>query len=212
MMILIWVNEFQLDFTGKAIETKTTHTKGSSPSVVVIDQMTYDAAGRLTAQGEKINNQATERIGANTYNELGQLITMNVGNPTSTSTYLQQINYQYNIRGWLKQVNDPAALGTDLFAYKLSYNTTTLTGSKAAYNGNISENTWKTASDNLLRSYNYRYDKLNRITAAISLNTDADKFNNSSITYDWNGNILTLRRNGWQNTTTYTNMDVLTYA
>jgi RHS repeat-associated protein len=126
---------------------------------------------------------------------------------------LQSLNYAYNIRGWLKQVNDPTALGSDLFAYTLNYNTTQLTGSKALYNGNISEASWKTSNDNLLRSYNYQYDKLNRITAANSLNTDAGKFSNSAITYDKNGNLLTLNRNGWQNSATnYSNLDVLTYT
>lgn len=210
-------NELKLNFIGNATETKSTHKNGTATPIVVIDQHSYDAAGRETGHGEIVNSQATERIGTFSYNELSQLITKYVGNSTATSTTLQQINYQYNIRGWLKQVNDPATTlsttpGVDLFAYKLNYNTTTLAGSKAMYNGNISENTWKTASDNLTRSYNYQYDKLNRLNSATSLNTDAGKFNNSAITYDWNGNIMSLTRNGWQNTTTYTNMDVLTYA
>jgi RHS repeat-associated protein len=205
--------EFKLDFTGKSTETTTTHTKGTAAPIVVIDQMSYDAAGRLSGHGEKINSQVTERIGTNSYNELGQLITKYIGNSTSTSTHLQQLNYTYNIRGWLKQLNNTSSMGTDLFAYTLSYNSTQLTGSKAMYNGNISEASWKTTNDNLLRSYNYHYDKLNRITAANSLNTGAGRFSNTGITYDYNGNIMTMTRNGWQNSTTnFSNLDVLTYA
>ncbi len=66
----------------------------------------------------------------------------------------------------------------------------------------------KATAKNFFR-VNYRYDALNRITSATS---DASgNYNVSGITYDKNGNIITLNRNGWQNTTTFTNMDVLSY-
>jgi hypothetical protein len=35
--------------------------------------------------------------------------------------------------------------------------------STGKYNGNIAEVTWKTATDNVLRQYNYQYDALNRL-------------------------------------------------
>jgi len=57
---------------------------------------------------------------------------------------------------------------------------------------------------------NYRYDALNRITSAIGANTS--NYNLNSVTYDKMGNILSLSRNGWQNTSTFTNKDVLTYS
>jgi len=66
------------------------------------------------------------------------------------------------------------------------------------YNGNISQSLWKTAGDNTLRSYQYTYDGLNRLTEADYLNVD----NNIShtydafIKYDKNGNITALHRNG----------------
>ncbi len=202
--------EINMDFSGKVRETKSTHTKGNLAPIVVIDRMNYDYSGRLSNHTKKVNNEEEQLIGANVYNERDQLTTKTLGNVTSLYP-LQTIDYAYNIRGWLKQVNNPAALASDLFAYTLNYNTTQLTGSKALYNGNISETGWKTSNDNLLRSYNYQYDKVNRITAANSLNTDAGKFTNSAISYDKNGNLLTLNRNGWQNSATYTNLDVLSY-
>jgi hypothetical protein len=44
---------------------------------------------------------------------LGQLIGKKVGN-TVGSTPLQEVDYYYNIRGWLKSINDIAELGTQL--------------------------------------------------------------------------------------------------
>ena len=170
------------------------------------------------AQTQKINDQDVELIVNNTYDELGQLVSKKVGGTSTTlSTQgtlsgaegLQTVDYTYNIRGWLKTINDPNNLGDDLFAFGINYNTTTenLYASKL-YNGNISETIWRTANDNTKRAYGYRYDALNRFVAA----TDNDnKYVVSSITYDKMGNIESLARNGWQNSTNYGNVDVLAY-
>jgi RHS repeat-associated protein len=67
----------------------------------------------------------------------------------------------------------------------------------------------KKATANHFFCIKYGYDALNRITAATS---DAGgNYNVSGITYDKNGNIITLNRNGWQNSSTFENMDVLSY-
>ena len=72
--------------------------------------------------------------------------------------------YTYNIKGSVTKVNDPANLGTKLFGYELKYfNPLNTMNSTAKYNGNIAEVTWKTATDNVLRQYNYQYDALNRL-------------------------------------------------
>ncbi|SHJ67770.1 RHS repeat domain-containing protein, partial [Aquimarina spongiae] len=208
----------KLDFTGRVEETTTSHVKNGSTPLITVDTFTYDHTGRLLTQTQKINDQDVELIVNNTYDELGQLVSKKVGGTSTTlSTQgtlsgaegLQQVDYTYNIRGWLKTINDPNNLGDDLFAFGINYNTTTenLYASKL-YNGNISETIWRTANDNTKRAYGYRYDALNRFIAA----TDNDnKYVVSSITYDKMGNIEYLARNGWQNGASYGNMDVLAY-
>ncbi|SHJ44655.1 RHS repeat domain-containing protein, partial [Aquimarina spongiae] len=208
----------KLDFTGRVEETTTSHVKNGSTPLITVDTFTYDHTGRLLTQTQKINDQDVELIVNNTYDELGQLVSKKVGGTSTTlSTQgtlsgaegLQQVDYTYNIRGWLKTINDPNNLGDDLFAFGINYNTTTenLYASKL-YNGNISETIWRTANDNTKRAYGYRYDALNRFVAA----TDNDnKYVVSSITYDKMGNIESLARNGWQNSASYGNMDVLAY-
>ncbi len=197
--------ETKLDFAGKVLETKTTHTKGSNAPIVTIDTFTYDQVGRVLSQVQKINNQAPETIVNNSYDALGQLTQKTVGGG------LQDVHYTYNVRGWLTKINDPtASLGNDLFAFKINYNTTTENlYAVPLYNGNISETIWKTANDNTQRAYGYRYDALNRFVAA---NDHENKYVVSSIGYDKMGNIVSIARNGWQNTTGYGNMDVLAYT
>ena len=78
---------------------------------------------------------------------------------------------------------------------------------KNLYNGNISETLWRTNKDNVLRSYGYTYDDLNRLRNAqylrpvnpllpnTNLNPIVGTFN-ESMQYDKNGNIVALQRNG----------------
>jgi RHS repeat-associated protein len=123
----------------------------------------------------------------------------------------KKINYTYNIRGWMTGINDSKDLKPtterDLFAFKINYNTVencvNYTGTPL-YNGNISETYWRIASDNIARKYGYKYDNLNRLKSAIyqkantvtpSLTTVTNKFD-ESLTYDKNGNIISLIRNG----------------
>ena len=203
----------KLDFTGRVEETTTSHVKNGSTPLITVDTFTYDHTGRLLTQTQKINDQDVELIVNNTYDELGQLVSKKVGGTSTTlSTQgtlsgaegLQQVDYTYNIRGWLKTINDPNNLGDDLFAFGIAYNN----GANPLYNGNISQTSWKTANDNYHRWYNYEYDALNRLTTA---NSHSGNFDVSNITYDKMGNIESLARNGWQNSASYGNMDVLAY-
>ena len=76
---------------------------------------------------------------------------------------------------------------------------------KKLYNGNIAETRWRTDFDNLTRSYGYTYDALNRLTNAQYVRPSspgnpnpADVVNtfNEKLSYDKNGNIQSLVRNG----------------
>ncbi len=87
----------------------------------------------------------------------------------------------------------------NLFSFKINYDQVEnpVGNVTALYNGNISETYWRTASSNIKRSYGYEYDNLNRLTNAIYLKSDAqtDAYN-EALSYDVNGNILILARNG----------------
>lgn len=129
---------------------------------------------------------------------------------------LQELDYRYNIRGWLNAVNpldDMAGIkNTDLFGYELNYTTDEVEGDvltgglvDGLYNGNIAQAIWMSSKDDNKRAYGYKYDALNRITDAhfregstLSLIPLSGQHDNDvyGITYDKMGNILTLKRNG----------------
>jgi RHS repeat-associated protein len=211
----------KLDFVGRVIETTSIHTKidDNLPTITTIDKFEYDHVGRLKKQTQKIGGQAEEVIVANTYNELGKLIKKGVGNTYSSP--LQEVDYSYNVRGWLKMINDPkAGLGEKLFSMELLYNDPgdNLRNTKL-YNGNISQSIWKTASDNSKRYYNYYYDDLNRIKWAKYYSWNQYYRFNGSFSYDKNGNLLQLYRRGAvvenpevRNARDYGTMDYLNYT
>ncbi|RZS93147.1 DUF6443 domain-containing protein [Aquimarina brevivitae] len=203
----------KLDFAGKVLKTRSMHIKDGQ-TLVTVDTFEYDHMGRLLNQQQTINNQDTEQIVANTYDELGQLVSKNIGGQLSPSGGagggLQQVDYTYNIRGWLKGINDVTNLGNDLFGFGINYNDPQ-NGATALYNGNISETLWRTANDDIQRHYTYDYDALNRITAGTSSD---NRYNLSNVSYDKMGNLLTLQRGGHINeaATSFGVMDDLTYS
>jgi RHS repeat-associated protein len=200
----------KLDFTGKPEYSITYHKRDSgSTELKTKDAFTYSPQGRLLTQTHQIGTGTIETISSNAYDELGQLISKEVGGNT------QKIDYAYNIRGWLKGINDVNVIGTDLFAFKISYNTPSagISGVNGLYNGNISETQWATKSDNgIVRTYGYKYDNLNRLREGIyKKQSTVSNAYNESMTYDKNGNIMSLIRNG-NDESIVTQIDNLTYS
>lgn len=193
-----------LDFEGKTAYTITKHKYDSnSQEISIREDFVYSTNnGSLLTHKHKIDSGDTHFISNNAYDELGQLIIKNVGGISSTSP-LQKVNYNYNVRGWLKSINDinnlnPSASEKDLFAFRINHNDAgTATD---LFNGNISESLWKTSNDNILRKYEYKYDDLNRLTKSfygkpLSASGPTNSYN-EELSYDKNGNIQTLKRTG----------------
>lgn len=189
-----------LKFSGKPDYTYTYHKRSANDSEVSIkENFEYDHQERLVRHWSQVNGGTQELLAENLYNDLGQIQTKNVGNTTGNP--LQSINYNYNIRGWLSKINDPASLGNRLFAYELRYNNPNNQFSGTAkYNGNISQVSWITQNDSVLRNYSYDYDPLNRLKEGRfwdAMNLEREEYF-EQLTYDLNGNIKTLLRRGRQ--------------
>lgn len=197
--------------TGR-INYSTVRSKRTQPenTLLYTESYTYDNQDRLLTHKHKFETETNqELIVKNDYNELGQLISKQVGGTdVANNIGLQKVDYKYNIRGWLKSINDVDQLQKqgepkDLFAFKLNYNEVESISNYSGiplYNGNIAETYWTTANDDIKRKYGYFYDNLNRLTDAIYQKyVSAIPVTNSYdeiISYDKNGNIQTLQRNG----------------
>src|SRR5690606_17846416 len=157
---------------------------------VTVDIYSYDHMGRLLRQEQAIDGSTAEVLVENDYDDLGRLVAKGVGGKVGQSR-LQTVDYTYNVRGWLTGINDVTVADPNkLFNFKIGYNT----GTAPLYNGNISGTQWRTANtDSSLKSYQYTYDALNRITGAMD---NTGNYNLSDVTYDRNGNIMSLKRQG----------------
>ncbi|MGX7668863.1 DUF6443 domain-containing protein [Flavobacterium pedocola] len=188
----------KLDWAGKTEKTITTHKYSSNSTVLTTtDSFSYTPQDKLNIHKHKINALNEQLIAKNFYDELGQVVKKNIGGTDVAGVNsLQTVDYKYNIRGWLKEINnvDSLSVQNDLFAFKIKYND----GVDPQYNGNISETYWKSNSDNVLRKYEYHYDKLNRLLEANYKKPGLTYMDSylEQLKYDKNGNITFLKRNG----------------
>jgi RHS repeat-associated protein len=197
-------------FSGQLLSTITRHKRlPADPEMYIKEVFTYTDQDRLLTHTHQIGTTGTPQLlASNSYDELGQLISKQVGGvapPSGTAgSGLQKVDYTYNIRGWLKDINNITNLTQsgapqDLFAFKISYDKPFSWPGYGFYNGNISETHWKTSNDNTHRMYLYFYDTLNRLKDAMYFKAgSAQSYGNyrETLSYDKNGNILTLFRSG----------------
>ena len=186
------------DFEGKVTDKQTLHKKTSgSTGITLYENFTYDHMGRLTASKFGYNTTTLTTLASNTYDNLGRLTTKQQHNNQ------QSLNYTYNIRGWLTQINDPdaASSSSQLFAMRLYYDTdmSNLLAGSVQYNGNISGIKWRLYNNgsNQYKGYKFTYDGLNRLRQGdygtyTSSWSNVSNYDLSSVVYDANGNITTL--------------------
>lgn len=202
-------SERKLRFSGAPEQIITWHNRNGASDIQIKERFNYDHQERLIKQYHQVNEQPEELLGQYVYGELGNVTNKVVGNN------LQNITYKYNIRGQLTHINDPQDISDKLFAMQIRYNNpVAVSNAKARFNGNISQIDWSSQStDGILKRYTFDYDGVNRLKSAKfwdEINMDRNTFS-ESLTYDLNGNINTLKRQGgWQGSSAE-NIDDLKY-
>ncbi|TKC03993.1 DUF6443 domain-containing protein, partial [Pedobacter frigoris] len=181
-------------FSG-AIDSIKRISVGNSVTTTLREYYEYDHAGRLLKTKQRINSQTPVILSSLEYNELGQVINKKLHSVDNGANYLQTIDYAFNEQGWLKSINNIGVSysGNTKFGQELKYDD----GASPQYNGNISESKWKVArtSTSPQLGYKFSYDKLDRLTAAVSSTSGTDNGNyNENATYDNLGNVKKLNR------------------
>jgi RHS repeat-associated protein len=198
----------QYDFAGKVLRNVRHHrAEGAAHrTFYVATKYEYDHAGRLKKTWKNINSSGDQLIAENSYDEIGQLKTKKLG-VKADGTPLETLNYDYNIRGWMLGMNKAwlKDYADNWFGFELGYDKDGMTGyTNKQYNGNISGMVWRSKGDRVLRKYDFSYDNTNRLTGAAFLQSkDGGAWTNatvdysvSNLTYDANGNILTMNQKG----------------
>ncbi|MEO0740781.1 MAG: DUF6443 domain-containing protein, partial [Bacteroidota bacterium] len=185
-----------------------TPTEISFTQVTLHERFTYDHAGRPLRHYRRVNDEPEVLAAETVYNELGQVIEERLHSNDGGTTFAQTIDYTYHPRGWVKSKD------SDLFAMEFYYeDAAAIPGGTALYDGSIGALDWTSPDDPDLtstvpqrrRSYGYQYDNLGRLTegryrqylmtGALDGGTN-NLYTTEGITYDRNGNLLTLKRYG----------------
>jgi RHS repeat-associated protein len=192
----------QYTWAGQPLVTVQRQQKAGSTNPqehIVITKMQYDDLGRVLNVKKTINSTVNniavtkpeQLIVQNEYNALGQLKKKTLGNNN-----LENLNYDYNIRGWLLGTNrayakditpSPAAnTGNGYFGFDLGYDKTNnglinnQTYTAAQYNGNIEGMVWKSKGDTEKRKYDFGYDAANRLLKADFTQYTSNAFNQTA--------------------------------
>lgn len=181
----------KVNFTGEVLKVKQEHILYDE-TTTIDQQFVYNKSGQVLKEYHQINGSYPVTT-QNKYTELSQLSFKRLHAATDGSNPVQQIDYKYNIRGWLTKMNHPESLGNDLFAMQLDFNNDS---PGSLLNGNISSMQWVSQQFNDIKQYNFSYDAYNRLSAAVFVNNDTYS---TQYDYDANGNMGIIKRKGLYN-------------
>ncbi len=208
----------QYDFSGKLLSNVLRHQKNGTGALTVtlLTRMEYDHGGRVMNIKKKVNSGTEKLIAQNSYDELGQLKTKQLGQKPDASP-VETLDYKYNVRGWLTGVNrgyanpvytsEASAQANRWFGMELNYD---FGFGKNQLNGNIAGIKWKSTGDDEQRAYGFDYDNVNRllkadftqnnsgwnISAGVNFSIKMGDGISATNAYDANGNIKRMQQWG----------------
>lgn len=225
------------NFNGLPTQSQVVHVTGNGTVTnTVITTLSYDQVYRVTGVTQQYNSQSAVMIASYTYNELGELANKQLGSTNNGATWLQQVNFRYNIRGQLTNINNSTLTNdngvtnsrTDAaFGMQMLYDSTaTNLGNTPYYNGKLSAVKWMSkdgsGNNSYERAFSYSYDNLDRYMGETYAERPSGSSANFTVTHGWdekiigydeNGNIQKLSRNSsTQGSGTHTQIDSLTYG
>lgn len=166
---------------------------------------TYHLGTRLLAnttvtQIDKNGNTSTQTVSYPTYDVFGNVTSNNRPGTAADMTYTYD-----TLHGWLKGVSSPCG-----FSEQLQREDATV----PLFSGNIGSMLWRNTSNGEQHRYDYTYDTLGRLTGSqysSTVNGTTGRFD-ESVTYNPNGSITSLQRNGMKNNGTFGAIDNLTIS
>ena len=174
------------DFVGNLLSRKMLHTATGKQSVGQRYDYTYDNEGRPLKTTHYFRGHSII-LSDKEYDNLGRLAA-----EKRNGNNMLRTNYAYNVRSW------PTSISGQLFSETLAYNdlsgtaTARFGGDVAALVTSYGGNGQTSVSD----TYYFAYDSANRLQDADYLKDGVNGTFNTHYTYDENGNITSLTRQG----------------
>jgi RHS repeat-associated protein len=212
------------DFDGKVLSTYHRQTNPKStvtPETTLLTLNHYDENGRLGMITVRLNDDYSlqRNVAVIDYDYLGRMKRKRLFNTTAITPLESQV-FEYDLRGHLAAINktfvNTPNSTSSWFGQEISYERGF---ANKYYNGNIAGVKWKGGADGTARAYGYNYDRMNRLTAAdfnqqndgsTAWTQDKVDFSVRNLSYDVNGNILTMKQTGMNGTAIQT-IDSLRY-
>ena len=230
----------QYHFDGRLLSTCNNHTSTGTgfSAFTTLTKYIFDILGRVTSIQKQFGTNTLKTLSAYDYDDMGRVkvkhIDPNYNNPNSGLPDLESLNYTFNIHNQITGINKDYALKTSgsyskwghYFGFYLGYDNKDNVFTAAQLNGQVSGQAWNTQGDDAQRRYNYTYDNAGRLINATYTEQQhpGDGWSNGSmdfsvsgtsgqITYDYNGNLLTMLQKGvMPGTTTPITVDDLRYV
>jgi RHS repeat-associated protein len=225
---------FQYNFVGQQVLQLASYHFWSGcnkPSTQVFTKYVYGSkSGRLLAVDQMMDRDSGWfALASYEYDDLGRVKTKWLGGDNGGS--VEEQHYTYTIDGKLKGINaaymgiyGPATMPTVSYASKLWYDKGF---TEPRYDGKLSGYYWQSESSPVC-TYGYEYDSAGRMTHAeyedseplspptpTGWENQKRDFTVSNLSYDANGNILTMNQRGYDGTSPTTapgDMDILSYT
>lgn len=208
---------FQYHFNGKQLSKDARHsTTGSGyTNFDVLSKRTYDKIWRISNIQKQFGASALKTVVAYDYDDIGRVKTKHLdpGYTGGGKTEMEALAYSYNLHNQLTGINKDYALKTggvynkwgSFFGMYLGYDNKDNVFSAANLDGHITGVLWNTQGDDAQRKYDFNYDNSGRLAAATfaqkqnttdSWSNAAMDFSVTGLTYDYNGNVLSMLQNG----------------
>jgi len=218
------ITTLQYHFDGRLLSTCNDHTTTGTgyTNFQTLTKNIFDKLGRVTSIQKQFstNGSGFKTISAYDYDDVGRVKTKHLdpgyNNPNSGQPDLESLNFSFNIHNQITGINKDYALKTGtynkwshFFGLYLGYDNRDAVFTSPQLNGQVTGQLWNSLGDDAQRRYDYTYDNAGRLTKAAYLEkphtTDAWANNKMDftvngtsgfITYDLNGNLLTMLQKG----------------
>ena len=184
-------------YTGKELYHKHIHSASGQTTHTEVYTYEYDTRGQLHYIKHKLDNNSQVTLSTITYD--------NIGRVASQGATINTQAYSYNIRDWVKSIEN-----SKLYEY-IGYNETSgnAVPTNKSYNGNIGAIKWKAGGETTARTYQFSYNNLDWLTSATYSGPGSYS---TTYSYDKMGNLMTLTRYGKYSSSTFNQIDNLTFT
>lgn len=215
----------QYHFDGRTLSDCLSHTASGTgyTAFITLTKFLFDKLGRIASIQKQLGSNAFKTVATYERDDMGRLKTKHLdpeyNNPNLGRADLESLNYSYNIHNQIVGINKDYALKTSgsydkwghFFGLLIGYDQQSGVFNTSQLNGKVGGLLWSTQGDDAQRKYDFSYDNAGRLINALFTEQQhpGDGFNNTKsdfsvsgvsgqITYDLNGNILTMLQKGVQ--------------